>query len=110
MSGDEHPQGRGNSRDNQVSAPINDRVISWCVHQRLSVPTIAWRLNSNLAAYPPPGGGPGWTEPTVSAILRNPKYTGYVVYGRTRKIPGTKKTRPVPPEEWIWSPRPPTTR
>ena len=42
----------------------------------------------------------------MSAILRNPKYTGYMVYGRTRKIPGSKKSRPAPPDQWIWSPEP----
>jgi hypothetical protein len=29
-----------------------------------------------------------------------------MVYGRTRKLPGTKKSRPVPPQEWIWSAEP----
>jgi site-specific DNA recombinase len=42
----------------------------------------------------------------VTAILRNPKYTGHMVYGRTRKTPGSKKPRPVPPDQWIWSPEP----
>jgi Recombinase len=58
------------------------------------------------AAYPPPGGANGWTESSVSAILRNPKYTGYMVYGRTRKDPATKKSRPVPADQWVWSPEP----
>ena len=72
-------------------------IFTWRVIQRLSVPTIAWRLNRDLAAYPPPRGGPGWTQTSVAAILRNPKYTGHMVYGRTRKLPGTKKARPVLP-------------
>jgi hypothetical protein len=38
------------------------------------VPTITWRLNGNPAAYPPPGDG--WTETSVNALLKNPKYTG----------------------------------
>ena len=101
-------QGRTKTRliPDPVRGPVVTLIFDWRVHQRLSVPTIAWRLNSDLAAYPPPGDGPGWTEPTVSAILRNPKYTGYMVYGRTRKIPGSKKSRPVPPDQWIWSPEP----
>ena len=82
------------------------QIFDWRVACRLAVPTIAWRLNGDLAAYPPPGDGPGWTESSVAAILRNPKYTGYMVYGRTRKIPGTKKSRPAPPDQWIWSPEP----
>ena len=101
-------QGRTKTRliPDPVRGPVITLIFDWRVHQRLSVPTIAWRLNSDPAAYPPPGDGPGWTEPTVSAILRNPKYTGYMVYGRTRKIPGSKKSRPVPPDQWIWSPEP----
>ena len=92
--------------------PVVTRIFDWRVNHRLSVPTIAWKLNSDPVAYP----APGWTEATVSAILRNPKYTGYMVYGRTRAIPGAKPrprgarkkrpARPVPPDQWIWSPEP----
>jgi len=101
-------QGRTKTRlvPDPVRGPVVTQIFEWRVACRLSVPTIAWRLNGDLAAYPPPGDGPGWTESSVSAILRNPKYTGYMVYGRTRKIPGTKKSRPVPPDQWIWSPEP----
>ncbi len=38
------------------------------------------------------------------AILRNPKYTGYMVFGRTRTING--RTRLVAPDQWLWSPEP----
>jgi site-specific DNA recombinase len=96
--------------------PVVTQIFHWRTVQRLSVPTIAWKLNADPDAYPPPGNAPGWTEPTVSAILRNPKYTGYMVYGRTRAIPGAKPrqrgsrkkrpARPVPPDQWIWSPEP----
>ena len=81
-------------------------IFTWRVIQRLSVPTIAWLLNRDPAAYPPPGDGPGWTETRVAAILRNPKYTGHMVYGRTCKLPAPRKPRPVPPQEWIWSAEP----
>jgi site-specific DNA recombinase len=40
----------------------------------------------------------------VRSILRNPKYTGHMVFGRTRKTSGI--TRAVPPSEWLWSPEP----
>jgi len=33
----------------------------------------------------------------VTAILANPKYTGHMVFGRTRKTPGQRKARPMPP-------------
>ena len=101
-------QGRTKTRlaPDPVRGPVVTLIFDWRVHHRLSVPTITWRLNLDPAAYPPPGDGPGWTEPTVSALLRNPKYTGYMVYGRTRKVPGSKKSRPAPPDQWIWSAQP----
>ena len=101
-------QGRTKTRlvPDPVRGPVVTLIFEWRVVHRLSVPTIAWRLNGDPAAYPPPGNGPGWTESSVAAILRNPKYSGYMVYGRTRKIPGSKKSRPVPPDQWIWSPEP----
>jgi hypothetical protein len=40
----------------------------------------------------------------VAALLGNPKYTGFMVYGRRRKIRG--KIRNMPQSEWIWSARP----
>jgi hypothetical protein len=76
------------------------------VDKKLAVSTIAARLNADPDLYPPPGHAPGWAETTVTAILRNPKYTGHMVYGRTRKTAGSKKPRPVPPDQWIWSPEP----
>jgi hypothetical protein len=101
-------QGRTKTRliPDPARGPVVTLIFDWRVVRRLSVATIAWRLNGDPAAYPAPGNGPGWTESSVSAILRNPKYTGFMVYGRTRKIPGKKKTRPVPPDQWIWSPQP----
>ena len=64
---------------------------------------------NSTATRSPTRPAPGWTEPTVSAILRNPKYTGYMVYGRHPRPGATrpaKPARPVPPDQWIWSPEP----
>jgi site-specific DNA recombinase len=72
---------------------------------RLSIAAIVARLNADPAAYPPPKDG-GWIKPTVAALLANPKYTGHMVYGRTRKTGTGRKARPVPPDQWIWSPEP----
>jgi Recombinase/Resolvase, N terminal domain len=68
------------------------------------LPAIAARLNANPQRYPPPGTSPGWSPQAVYKILGNPKYTGYMVYGRTRTING--RERHVPQSEWIWSPQP----
>lgn len=66
---------------------------------------ITGRLNADPAAHPPPVGRPYWTGTTVAKMLANPKYTGHMVYGRTRTTPNGRK-RPVPQDEWIWSPEP----
>ena len=56
---------------------------------------------------PLPGPEPGltgWTPQNLAAMLRNPKYTGYMVYGRHRTRNGRRI--PVPPDQWLWSPAP----
>jgi site-specific DNA recombinase len=83
--------------------PVVVAIFTWRTASKLAVPTITARLNADPAAYPSPDGT-GWTQTTVTGILRNPKYTGYMVFGRKRTINGKK--RPVPPAEWLWSPQP----
>ena len=78
-------------------------MFTWRVHDKLAVSTITARLAANPARYPSPDGKP-WSIQSVFQILRNPKYTGYMVYGRTRKINGHTVT--LPPDQWIWSPQP----
>lgn len=78
-------------------------IFTWRTVNKLAVPTITARLNADPAACPSPDGT-GWTQTTVTGILRNPKYTGYMVFGRKRTINGKK--RPVPASEWLWSPQP----
>ena len=56
------------------------------------------------AATPHPSPG-GWTPGSVYAILRNPKYTGHMVYGRRRST-GSRRFHTVPQDQWIWSPEP----
>ena len=81
-----------------------EQIYTWRVLYRLSVRAITTRLNADPAAYPPPDGRPYWTQRGVTVILANPKYTGHMVYGRTRKNQGRKL--PVPAGQWIWSPEP----
>jgi site-specific DNA recombinase len=98
-------QGRSKTRlaiDPQ-RAPVVAQIFTWRVLGKLGMPAIAARLNADPARYPAPGGR-GWTTQTVYAILRNPKYTGHMVYGRIRKIGGQRVT--VPRSEWLWSPEP----
>jgi site-specific DNA recombinase len=85
-------------------APIVAAIFAWRTCGRLGLRAIAARLNTDPLTYPPPRPG-GWTPTGVGSILANPKYTGYMVYGRTRKN-GTSRGLRVPPDEWIWSPQP----
>jgi site-specific DNA recombinase len=100
-------QGRTKSRllPDPARAPVVALIFHWRVDLKLSIPAIVNRLNTDPAAYPAPDGKPGWTKRGVVALLSNPKYTGYMVYGRTRTQAG-HKPRPVPPDQWIWSPEP----
>jgi site-specific DNA recombinase len=86
-----------------VRAPVIAQVFTWRVVHKLGIPAITARLNADPGRYPAPGGT-GWTAQTVWAILGNPKYTGHMVYGRTRTR-GGRRVR-VPAAEWLWSPGP----
>ena len=100
-------QGRTKSRLalDPVRGPVVTQIFDWRVNNKLSIPAIVARLNADPAAYPTPDGRPGWTKPGVTKILANPKYTGHMVYGRTRTTPDGH-ARPVPAGQWIWSPQP----
>ncbi len=81
-----------------------EQIFTWRVTERAGYEQIAARLNADPGRYPPPqarNAAGVWTKAAIQAILANPKYTGYMVYGRT-----DKKGRPRPPEAWIWSPGP----
>jgi len=99
-------QGRTKSRLilDPARSPAVDRIFDWRVTLKLSIRAIVDRLNDDPGAYHVPAGTAGWTKTSVTKILANPKYTGHMVYGRTRTHNGTK--RPVPPDQWIWSPDP----
>jgi site-specific DNA recombinase len=83
----------------------------YCV-RRLGLGEIINKLNSDLARYPPPAANPTdemalektWNRSQLWAMLRNPKYTGYNVWGRHDKRPGRPRIRPR--EQWVWSATP----
>ena len=81
-----------------------EQIFAWRTDDHLGTYAIARRLAADPDAYPAPDPAIGWTPQVVWQILRNPKYTGHMVYGRRRKING--KTRPMPPAQWIWSAQP----
>jgi site-specific DNA recombinase len=84
-------------------APVVAQMFTWRVRDHLGINTITDRLNADHAAYPPPNGQ-AWITSGVAAILANPKYTGYMVFGRRRKT--GRRFRYTPPAEWLWSPQP----
>lgn len=82
-------------------APVIAQIFTWRVLGKVGMPTIAARLNADPARYPAPGGN-GWITQNIAVILRNPKYTGYMVFGRKRARNGHRVR--VPQHEWLWSP------
>jgi hypothetical protein len=87
-------------------------IVGWRVDEKLSFRTLAERLNTDLHRYPPPepvdpARAVGrWTASAVREILRNPKYTGHMVWNRRstkdKLHPGKYNRR----EEWVVSPTP----
>jgi DNA invertase Pin-like site-specific DNA recombinase len=103
-------QGRTKTRlavDPQAG-PWVTQMYEWRVYENLSRDAIALRLD---AAGAPSPDGEGWHPTAVGKILANPKYTGYMVYGRTRNTgksqrAGQRKVRAVPRDQRTWSPEP----
>jgi hypothetical protein len=87
-------------------APWVTRMFEWRAYEKLSVAGIARRL-TDLGA-PPPGRGQVWISGTVDGILKNPKYTGRVVLGRTTNAGPTRRRGEqriiqLPREYWTWA-------
>jgi site-specific DNA recombinase len=95
-----------------VQAPIVLMVFEdYCLHG-LGLGEICDKLNRDLDRYPPPRRNPKdemalpqtWSRSQVQAMLRNPKYTGYNVWGRHNKRRGRPYQRPR--DQWVWSATP----
>ena len=69
-----------------------DRLLLIADHYAAPYDLLAAALS---AAYPPPGGKPGWTVGTIRAILANPKYTGHMVFVRRRTRNGKTISAPM---------------
>lgn len=87
-----------------VRGPVVALIYRWRTEEHPGIPTITARLNADTGQYPPRDGH-HWRESAVAAILRNPKYTGHMVFGR-RRATNSRASRPAPPGQWIWSPQP----
>ncbi len=95
-----------------VQAPIVRAVFEWYCRDGLGLGAICDRLNSDLDRYPPPAANrkdandlrQTWSTSQLYSMLRNPKYTGYNVWGRHDKRRGRPLVRPR--DQWVWSPEP----
>jgi len=95
-----------------VRAPIVLMIFTWYCLRGFGLGTICEKLNSDLDRYPPPKRNrkdendlpQTWSKSQLHSLLRNPKYTGYNVWGRHDK----RRGRPVqrPREQWVWSATP----
>jgi site-specific DNA recombinase len=80
--------------------------------RHLGLGAICEKLNRNPDRFPPPvpnrkdeNGLPHtWSKSVINSMLRNPKYTGFNVWGRHDKRRGRPLIRPR--AEWVWSEQP----
>jgi site-specific DNA recombinase len=95
-----------------VRAPVVLMIFEdYCIRE-LGLGEICDKLNSNVEKYPAPVPNRKdatdllhtWSRSVLYALLRNPKYTGYNVWGRNDKRPGRQQIRPR--DEWVWSTAP----
>jgi site-specific DNA recombinase len=95
-----------------VRAPIVHMIFEdYCLHG-LGLGALCDKLNRDLERYPAPARNkkdemslpPTWSRAQLQAMLRNPKYTGFNVWGRHDKRRGRPFIRPR--EQWIRSPEP----
>jgi site-specific DNA recombinase len=106
----------GKHKHRLIFDPIRRKVVlmiyeDYCI-RLIGLGEICDKLNRNPDRYPPPIPNAKdenelrhtWSRSVVQAILRNPKYTGYNVWGRHDKSPGTPLIRPR--DQWVWSPEP----
>jgi DNA invertase Pin-like site-specific DNA recombinase len=84
-------------------AEVVERIYFLRTVRHLGIATITNALSADAGACPPPDPA-GWTTARVRKILANPKYTGYMVFGRRRKA--GRRHRETDAAEWLWSPKP----
>ena len=105
---------QGKTKTRLVLDPVRGPVVRYIYDLYLStglgLQQVRDRLNTDPDAYPPPtppdpSRAVGqWSISSVWEILRNPKYTGYMVWNRRARKSGGNKLNP--PSKWVWSPEP----
>ena len=105
-------EGKHKSRlaPDSLRGPVVEQIFKWRAVERMTHEEITSHLNADLDHYPPPEPpDPSralgyWTKNAVRDILKNPKYTGHMVWNRRATKSGRGKHNP--PSEWIWSAEP----
>ncbi len=95
-----------------VKAPIVAMVFADYTEHGLGLAAICEKLNLDPERYPPPLRNrkdendlrQTWSKSQIHFMLRNPKYTGYNVWGRHDKRKGRPLLRPR--DKWVWSATP----
>lgn len=95
-----------------VRGPIVRLIFELYCERQLGLGAICDLLNADLDHYPPPQRNKKdenelpqtWSRSQVQAMLRNPKYTGFNVWGRHDKRRGRPFIRPR--SQWVWSATP----
>ncbi|WP_165970464.1 recombinase family protein [Actinomadura sp. 6K520] len=94
-----------------VRGPAVTQIFHWRAVDKLGYGDITDLLNADQDRYPPPMSlNPryrdrnAWSRSGVREILRNPKYTGYMVYNRRATTSARGKVNP--PSAWVWSDQP----
>ncbi|MFB9691047.1 recombinase family protein [Amycolatopsis plumensis] len=90
-----------------VEASTARMIFVWRGEERLSTLEIRRRLTASRYPAPldPETGEPGaWTVAMVRAFLRNPKYLGRQVWGRTHRAKPTRRTAWICSEAWVHPP------
>jgi hypothetical protein len=108
-----HQAREGKKKHRLVPDPVRAPIVlmafeDYCL-RGMGLGEICDKLNADLDRYPPPKRNrkdemalrQTWSRSQLQAMLRNPKYTGYNVWGRHDKRPGRPFQRPR--EQWVWS-------
>jgi site-specific DNA recombinase len=108
-----HKAREGKKKHRLVPDPVRAPIVlmafeDYCL-RGMGLGEICDKLNADLDRYPPPKRNrkdemalrQTWSRSQLQAMLRNPKYTGYNVWGRHDKRPGRPFQRPR--EQWVWS-------
>jgi site-specific DNA recombinase len=106
----------GKHKHRLIIDPVRGAVVlmifeDYCV-RLIGLGEICDKLNRNPERFPPPIPNRKdendlphtWSKSVINAILRNPKYTGYNVWGRNDKRKGHPQIRPR--GQWVWSASP----